>query len=108
MEQIVVTGSYEKVLDEIHNIIEEEGSSLAYQDPSKGILIVKRSLLSWDTIVMRIIDVTPLPGGCQVRVTSFMPPSALEFTKRMKAAELRIIEGLKRRMATSVLSSKER
>ncbi len=101
VEQIIVNGSFEKVLEDIYKIVEEDNSDVTYDNPAKGIMIVERSKWAWDAIVIRIIDVTPVPGGCQVNVTSFMPPSAMQFHRRMKAAELRIIDGLKRRMAST-------
>ncbi len=104
MEQIIVNGSYEKVLDEIYKVIEEEGSNISYNDQVKGIIIIKRTIWSWDRMVMRIITVTPLSDGCQVRVSSFLPPVS-ETPRRMKAAELRIIDGLKGRMASTEILS---
>ncbi len=85
--------------------IKEEGSRLAYYDPSKGVIVIKRPWWSWDAAVLRIIDVTQIPGGCLVKVHSFMDRNPAEWPRRMKAAERRIIDGLKRRMASSGIRS---
>ena len=101
MMQIIVNEPYERVMKDILEYVKEEKSSVDYYDPSKGIIIIQRSSWSWDNLVMRLVDVTPVPGGCLVRVHSFMGPSAIEWPGRMKAAEQRIIDMFKEREPTS-------
>ncbi len=105
MMQISVECSYQRILDALYTIIKEEGSHLAYYDPSKGVIVIKRSWWRWDSAVLRVIDVTQIPGGCLVKVHSFMDRNPVQWQRRMRSAELRIIDGLKQQMASSGIRS---
>ena len=42
MMQINLNNTYQRILEDIYSIIKEGGSHLAYYDPSKGIIFIKR------------------------------------------------------------------
>ncbi len=105
MMQIIVSGSYQSILKDLHDIIKEEGSRLAYFDSSKGVIVIKRAWWRWDAAVLRTIDMTQVQGGWLVKVHSFMDRNPIQWPRRMWNAELRIIEGLKQRMPSTALPS---
>lgn len=105
MMQIVVNGSYQSILKDLHDIIKEEGSRLAYFDSSKGVIVIKRAWWAWDATVLRVIDVTQVPGGWLVKVHSFMDRNPIKWPRRMMDAELRIIEGFQQRIPSTTVPS---
>jgi hypothetical protein len=103
--EISLNSTYQRILEDLYAIIKEEGSRLTYYDPLKGVIVIKRPWWSWDAAVLRVIDVTQIPGGCLVKVHSFMDRNPVQWPRRMRGAELRIIDGLTERMPSKAVPS---
>lgn len=101
MQKIRVERPFDIVVGVVLEVVKEDAGIVEYGDPSKGVFVVRRRFLRWDAYIVRVIDITAVPGGCLVGVHSATIGSMIRLKSRMEAAERRILEGLARRVPCS-------
>ncbi len=73
MLQFTVRSDYQGTLEVLYESINELKGRLEYYSPHKGIIIFSRPWYTMYSGLSMLVEVDPLPGGCNVTLKAILP-----------------------------------